>query len=64
MKNNEIREALKAADLKQWELAEMMGISEFTLTRKMRTELPPELKERILKLIQDYQQKGGNDGWQ
>ena len=51
MKNEMIRKALKDSGMKQWELAEMLGISEFTLSRKLRNELPQEEKERILNLI-------------
>ena len=50
----EIREALKEADLKQWELAQMLNISEFTLSRKMRTELPEDMKQKILELIHGH----------
>ena len=51
MKNEMIRKALKDSGMKQWELAEMLGISEFTLSRKLRNELPQEDKDRILNLI-------------
>ena len=51
MKNEMIRKALKDSGMKQWELAEMLGISEFTLSRKLRNELPQEEKDRILNLI-------------
>lgn len=53
MKNEMIRKALKDSGMKQWELAEMLGISEFTLSRKLRNELPQEEKERILNLIRN-----------
>ena len=55
MKNKEIREALKAADLKHWELAERLGCSENTVYRKLRTELPEDEKRHILEVISDYQ---------
>lgn len=51
MKNREIKDALKNANMKQWQLAEMMNISEFTLSRKFRKEMPEEVKKEILKLI-------------
>ena len=53
MKHEMIRKALKDSGIKQWELSEMLGISEFTLSRKMRNELPQEEKERILNLIRN-----------
>lgn len=52
MKSNvEIRKALSKANIKQWELAEMMQIAETTLCRKLRKELPEEKKKEILELI-------------
>ncbi len=58
MKNHVIREALKASGMKQWELAEQLNVSEFTFSRKLRTELPEDEKQKILKLIEDYQHRG------
>lgn len=51
MKNNEIREALKEANMKQWQLAELLHISEFTLSRKLRKEIPEDEKKEIISLI-------------
>lgn len=51
MNNLEIRQAMKERRMFNYELAEMLGISEFTLSRKLRNELPKEEKERILNLI-------------
>lgn len=52
MKNLEIREALRKKRMYHWELAELLGITEFTLSRKLRCELPEEEKNKILKLIE------------
>lgn len=55
MKNNEeIRKALKNANMTQWQLATILGVSENTVYRMLRSELPKEEKERFLKAI-----KGG-----
>ena len=51
MSNEIIRKSLKDSGLKQWELAKMMGISEFTLSRKLRSEFSQEEKNRVLGLI-------------
>lgn len=51
MNNLEIRQAMKEKRLFNYELAEMLGISEFTMSRKLRNELPQEEKKRILELI-------------
>lgn len=51
--NQEIREALQNKGMKQWELADMLGISEFTLTRWLRKELTEDKKELLLKTINE-----------
>ena len=53
MNNLEIRQAMKERRMFNYELAELMGISEFTLSRKLRNDLPQEEKERILNLIRN-----------
>ena len=53
MKNMKIRQALMEAGMKNYELAELMGISEFTLSRRLRNELPDKEQDRIIKLIHD-----------
>ena len=53
MNNLEIRQELKNHRVFYYELAKWMGISEFTLSRKLRNELPQEEKERILNLIRN-----------
>ena len=53
MNNLEIRQAMKERRMFNYDLAELMGISEFTLSRKLRNELPQEEKERILNLIRN-----------
>lgn len=56
--NSIIRRALFDAGMKQWQLAELMGITEFTLSRKLRHELPEEEQTRIVNLIRS---RGGNE---
>lgn len=51
--NQKVREALQNKGMKQWELADMLGISEFTLTRWLRKELTEEEKEQLLKAINE-----------
>lgn len=53
MNNLEIRQALKKHRMFSYELAEMLGISEWTLSRKLRKELPPEEQQLIIKLIRN-----------
>lgn len=58
MANVDIKVALKKANMKQWELAELLEMSEFTLSRKMRRELPESEKIKIMDLISGNSQKG------
>lgn len=51
--NQDIRQAIKKANLKHWEVAELIGLSETTLVRKLRKELPEEEKKNILKIISE-----------
>lgn len=53
MKNLEIRKKLKEANIKQWELADKLIISEMSLVRKLRYELPEAERRIILKAIDE-----------
>lgn len=53
MNNEKIRNALKENGLKQWELADLLGMPETSLCKKMRKELPEDLQADMLKLIED-----------
>ena len=52
MTNKKIRMKLLEHDLKQWELAKIMGKSEATVYRLLREELPEEEQDRICDLIE------------
>ena len=49
--NKIIRNELKKAKMKQWQLADLLEISESALVRKLRYELSDEERERILAII-------------
>lgn len=53
MKNQEIRLAARGAGIPLWRLAEAIGVSEPTMTRKLRHELPEDEKRRILSIIRN-----------
>ena len=57
MTNKSIRVALITNELKQWQLAKLLGMHEAALSRKLRFELPPEEQKRIIEII--CQAKGG-----
>lgn len=49
--NYDIRSECHKYNIKLWELAEWIGVSESTMTRKLRQELPSEQKDHILSMI-------------
>lgn len=46
--NQKIKDAIKQANIHQWEVALEIGVSEPTLIRWLRTPLTAEKEERIL----------------
>ncbi len=53
LKNLDIKKKLKEKGIYQYELADAMGISEFTLVKRLRKELSPEEKEQIIVIINE-----------
>ena len=51
MENMNLRRMAKAAKVPLWRIAEVLGISEPTMTRKLRRELDEDEKTRILDII-------------
>ncbi len=45
--NQEIREKIDKCGIRQFEVAAACGVSEFTFSRWLREELPPDKKERV-----------------
>ena len=52
MKNSDIRVCASEYGVRMWELADQLGISPETLSRKLRRELEPAEKERMIQTIQ------------
>lgn len=55
--NADIRAKAKGAGVRMWELADHFGISEPTVTRKLRRELPQGEKQRIFSAIEEIAKK-------
>lgn len=55
MANLEIRQELKRCRMFNYELAELLGITEWTLSRKLRKELPDGEKQHIMQIIKEYE---------
>ena len=53
MQNSTIRKKAKEKKVPLWAVADKLQISEPTMTRKLRHELPPEDTTRILAIIDE-----------
>ena len=49
--NQDIRAIIRKADVRQWEVAKALGISEATFIRWLRSELSEERRTMIIKAI-------------
>jgi len=54
LNNLKIRVAMISNNVKQWEVAELLKVSEPSLSRMLRHELPEEEQDRIINLIEKY----------
>ena len=57
MCNQEIRKTAKEKKVYLWMVAEKMNVSEMTLTRKLRHELPDAEKAKILAIIDEIAER-------
>lgn len=53
MANEEIRELIRKKRLRHYEIAEALGVNEFTFSRWLRNELPDEKKKLVINAIND-----------
>ena len=58
--NLKIRFAITESGLTYYKVASLMGISDNTLFRRLREELPEEEQDRIVKLIKEAEQNGAD----
>ena len=54
--NDAIHNERKRAGLRQWQVAELLGINETVLSRKLRHELPEAEQNLIISKIRKYQE--------
>lgn len=57
--NQRIREAAKGANVKLWEVAEKLHITDGMLSRKLRRELDSKEQEKILAIIAEIAREKG-----
>ena len=51
MANQDIRRAAAASGLRLWQVAEACGMTDSSLSRLLRRELPPARKQELLAII-------------
>lgn len=56
MANETIKQTAKTNKVKLWEIADVLGIQDSALSRKLRKELPQSEAENILHIIADLAQ--------
>ncbi len=59
MYNQDIRRTAAGAGVKLWQIADALGITDSSFSRKLRKELPPEEKEKIFSIIERLSQEVG-----
>ena len=53
MNNIKIRITMMEHNIKQWQLAKLLDVSESTVNRLLREELPEEEQDRIVEIIKN-----------
>ena len=59
MCNASIKEKMRDRGVRQWEIADYLGISESTMGRKMRSELDPDFRAQVSNAIDTIGSKRG-----
>lgn len=54
--NNDIRQEAKKACVPLWKIADILGVGEYTIIRKLRYELPEEEKAKIRQAINEIKE--------
>ena len=57
MCNQDIRQTATKSSVRLWRIADALGITDSSFSRKLRKELPQEEKERIFSILQKLSQE-------
>lgn len=57
MYNQDIKRTAAGSGVRLWQIAEALGITDSSLSRKLRKELPIEEKEKIFAIIRELAQE-------
>lgn len=58
--NTDIRNAAKEANIRLWQIADVLGIADCNFSRKLRKELPDLEKQKIFEIIRELTKEGEN----
>ena len=61
MFNKDIRAYAKEKRIFLWQVAKSMGISEPTMTRRLRSELPEQEKQQFIRIIDELSVQNANN---
>jgi len=56
MANEDVRASIEEARLRYWQVARLYGCSDGNFSRRLRHELPPAEKRRILEIVQSLKE--------
>lgn len=59
MNNQDIRRTAAGAGVKLWQVADALGITDSSLSRKLRKELPDKEKQKIFDIIVELSKEVG-----
>ena len=59
--NTDIRKAVAGRGFTLWQLAATLGITDSTLSRKLRVELSPAEKSRLLEAVDEMEKRFGGE---
>ena len=59
MCNQDIRQTATELSVRLWQIADALGITDSSSSRRLRKELPQEEKEKIFSIIQKLSQEVG-----
>ena len=58
--NQDIRQAAVNKGIKHWQIADKLGIREEALSKMLRRELPEDMKQKIMEMIESMTESGGD----
>ena len=57
MANTDIKELAKKSNVKLWQVADRLGLTDITFSKKLRKELSKEEKENIKSIIENLENR-------